>query len=338
MLSNQSLVCICIPCYNNESTILLTLDSILNQSYKNVIIKVFDNASTDGSLAILKAYEKQHKNIKVFQREVNIGAEANFTACIQNMEGDYSAIFHSDDIYSPGIIEEEVKALEDNDISAVFVNAKQIDVDNEVIGSQFLPPEFNGKYFFELEFEELFGLTLKYGNFLTCPSCMAKTEVFKDTIKAWNGKDFKSSADLDIWFRFSRFKKIGVINKYLMNYRLTTSSYSYRNAQLRTVRHDLFLVLDHYIKKSSKRYGHDYNLLILKDNSEIIFNKMLKKEYSIGKYKLDVFNLNNFIRAINNKRILKFYLFAFVLRVSIILGLNKNSLFQNILYKIRFRK
>ena len=40
-MNNQPLVCICIPNYNNEKTISETLDSLVNQTYKNIIIKIF---------------------------------------------------------------------------------------------------------------------------------------------------------------------------------------------------------------------------------------------------------------------------------------------------------
>jgi len=337
-LNNNPLVCICIPNYNNEATLSETLDSIVNQTYKNIIIKIFDNASTDNSIDILREYEKRYSNIKVFQNEKNIGGEANFTKCIENMEGEYSAIFHSDDVYLSTIVEEQVNALLQYDISAVFVNANQINFKGEYIGKQFYPPEFKNNDFISLTFDELFDLTLKYGNFLTCPSCMAETNIYKNKIKYWNGKDFNTSADLDVWFRFSQYKKIGLINKYLMSYRLSTESYSYNSARVRTKRHDLFLVLDYYINLRGEYNKMDYNLLILKDNTEIVFNKLVKKDYDINEYKLDVFNLKNIKSVIRNKRILKYYIFALIIKLVITTGLKNNNFAITLLCKIRFRK
>ena len=337
-MNKNPLVCICIPNYNNENTISETLDSIINQTYKNIIIKVFDNASTDESINILRKYENNHSNIQVFQNDTNIGGEANFTKCIQNMEGEYSAIYHADDVYMPTIIEEQVNALSSNDISAIFVNANQINENGVIIGKQFYPTEFTDKNFLKLNFNELFYLTLKYGNFLTCPSCMAKTSIYKIEIKSWNGNDFHTSADLDVWLRFSQNKEIGIINRCQMNYRLSTSSYSYSNAKLRTKRHDLFLVLNFYMKKLSMEKNNYYNLLLLKDNSEIVFNKLMKQEFNLDSYYLDIFNINNFINAVNNKRLFKYYLFAISLKLLIAIGLKKNNYFLGLLYKIRFKK
>ena len=132
MMSSNPLVCICIPNYNNEKTIAETLDSLIAQTYDNIIIKVFDNASTDSSIEILNEYSRKHHNIHVYKNEKNIGGEANFTKCIENMEGEYSAIFHSDDVYFSTIIEEQVALLHDNkDIVAVSTNALRLNGDSK---------------------------------------------------------------------------------------------------------------------------------------------------------------------------------------------------------------
>ena len=52
-MNNQPLVCICIPNYNNEKTISETLDSLVNQTYKNIIIK---NTLSTMQAAILLRY------------------------------------------------------------------------------------------------------------------------------------------------------------------------------------------------------------------------------------------------------------------------------------------
>mgnify|MGYP003978450967 FL=1 len=83
---NQPLVSICIPHFNNKNTISQTLDSLLSQTYQNIVIKVFDNVSDDGSWEIVKEYAEKYSNIRAFQNSENIGGEANFTECIQGLE------------------------------------------------------------------------------------------------------------------------------------------------------------------------------------------------------------------------------------------------------------
>ena len=54
MKKNSPIVYINIPTFNNEKTIKQTLYSILNQTYKNIRVKVIDNGSTDKTLLKLK--------------------------------------------------------------------------------------------------------------------------------------------------------------------------------------------------------------------------------------------------------------------------------------------
>ena len=61
------LVTICIPTYNVESTLGSTIESIINQSYKNIIIKIVDNCSSDKTLKIAASFKD--KRIKIFLDE-----------------------------------------------------------------------------------------------------------------------------------------------------------------------------------------------------------------------------------------------------------------------------
>ncbi|KAB7887409.1 glycosyltransferase [Poseidonibacter ostreae] len=91
-------------------------------------------------MKILRLYEAKYPHIQVFQNETNIGGEANFTKCIQNMEGEYAAIYHADDVYMPTIVEEEVKFLINNlDCNSVSTSGYEIDDKSIIIGQRFTP-------------------------------------------------------------------------------------------------------------------------------------------------------------------------------------------------------
>ena len=63
--------------YNGEKYIKEQIESILNQTYKNIQIIISDDCSKDGTRQILKEYEKNDK-IKVFYQEENLGYVKNF--------------------------------------------------------------------------------------------------------------------------------------------------------------------------------------------------------------------------------------------------------------------
>ena len=314
-MNNQPLVCICIPNYNNEKTISETLDSLVNQTYKNIIIKIFDNASTDNSMKILKEYEAKYPYIQVFQNETNIGGEANFTKCIENMEGEYSAIYHADDLYHSTMLETQIKYLIQHEISAVFVRANLIDENSKLIGEQFFPDELKDKVYHQFDFEQLFSLILKYDNFLITPSVMAKTDIYKNQIQSWNGDKFKTSADLDVWLRFSEIKDIGIITDKLISYRISTASFSYRTKFKRVESRDMFLVIDYYLNK----YNHynfnkdDYEYLKFKDNIIVIGNKIYSKQFVLSR-EIKLFNYKLIKMIIFDNQKMKIFIYAFFLK------------------------
>ena len=294
-MSDLPLVCICIPNFNNATTLPGTLDSLINQTYKNIIIQVFDNASTDNSLAILEKYIQKYENIKVFKNSKNIGGEANFSKCIQNMIGDYSAIYHSDDVYMPTIVEEEVNALANENISAVFTGGIIIDEKGKVTGRVPIPKVFmNDKGFSKLSFDELIKSNLKYDNFLICPSAMTKTKIYKEIIKVWDGSKYKTAADIDVWLRFAELNNIGIITEPLIQYRLAESSFSFRRLKSRVILKDYFLVMDAYLSRVdvkkilSKNDYENYHFLKFKDHVVIEKNSIINGIITENQIKIDL--------------------------------------------------
>jgi hypothetical protein len=121
-------------------------------------------------------------------------------------------------------------------------------------------------------------LTFKYGNFITCPSVLVKTQAYLENIKVWNGGQFKTSADLDVWLRLAKVGDLVAIRKKLIRYRVADASFSYRIAKVRVARHDIFLVLDQY--KNAENIN-DYNFLILKDQAIRSLNIIRSKKYDV---------------------------------------------------------
>ena len=65
MTEKQPLVSVIVPIYNVESYLSKCIDSILEQTYKNLEIILIDDGSTDTSGKIADKYSKKHKNIAV---------------------------------------------------------------------------------------------------------------------------------------------------------------------------------------------------------------------------------------------------------------------------------
>ena len=97
-------VSIIVPVYNVEEYLKECLDSIVNQSFKDIEIICVDDGSTDGSLAILKDYEEQDDRIIVISQE-NHGVGKARNVGLKKAVGDYILFVDSDDWIYPDAIE-----------------------------------------------------------------------------------------------------------------------------------------------------------------------------------------------------------------------------------------
>lgn len=106
------LISIAVPIYNEEIYIASALDSLLNQTYSNIQILVFDNASTDLTGKICQQYAKKHSNIKYFAAEKNIGAAANYEKALSFASGEYFMWAGGHDLWSSELVSECIKDLQ----------------------------------------------------------------------------------------------------------------------------------------------------------------------------------------------------------------------------------
>jgi glycosyltransferase involved in cell wall biosynthesis len=244
------LVCICIPTFNAQATIVETLLSILNQTYTHLSVVVVDNASSDNTVTLVEEFADAR--VKIHRNPVNLGGEGNFTRCVELAHGKYTAIFHADDVYQPTMVELQVAFLEAHpQAGAVFTEARLINEAGDSIGVITAPAKLQsltGEY----DFPNIFRTVLKHANFLICPSAMVRTEVYQRDVKIWQGTEFGTSADLDVWFKILLRHPIGILRKPLINYRISTNQHS-SGLRARITRSDMFRVLDHYLELPNVR-------------------------------------------------------------------------------------
>ena len=101
---NSDLVSIIIPVYNVEKYLKKCLDSVINQTYKNIEIIIINDGSTDNSLKICQNYEKKYSNIKVINQN-NQGLSAARNKGIDESKGKYITFIDSDDYYDLDAVE-----------------------------------------------------------------------------------------------------------------------------------------------------------------------------------------------------------------------------------------
>lgn len=101
---NQPLVSVIVPCYNVEQYLPKCIDSILNQTYKNLEVWLVDDGSPDKCGAICDEYAKKDGHIKVIHKKNGGLADARNVA-LDVMTGEYVVCVDSDDYISSTHIE-----------------------------------------------------------------------------------------------------------------------------------------------------------------------------------------------------------------------------------------
>ncbi|UVL28181.1 glycosyltransferase [Pseudomonas donghuensis] len=116
----MAVVSIMMPTYNAEKYIAAALDSILQQDYPAIQIVVADDASADGTQAIIRSYvERYPGKITPIFNERNVGVTRNCNIALSQCVGDYVSLFAGDDIMLPGKLSNQV-ALMDSDPECVL--------------------------------------------------------------------------------------------------------------------------------------------------------------------------------------------------------------------------
>lgn len=114
-------ISIIIPVYNSERYLKKCLDSILNQTYKNLEIILIDDGSEDGSLKIMNEYKKNDKRIKIIKKN-NSGVSSSRNIGIKNSTGEFITFIDSDDAIDMRYFEKTMKYFNDTEIDIVCTN------------------------------------------------------------------------------------------------------------------------------------------------------------------------------------------------------------------------
>ncbi len=91
------LLSVIVPVYNKKERLAYCIESILNQSYKNIEIILVDDGSTDGSSVICDQYDRDYKCVKVIHKK-NEGAVVARYKGAQFATGEYVGFVDADDI------------------------------------------------------------------------------------------------------------------------------------------------------------------------------------------------------------------------------------------------
>ncbi len=103
-------VTLAVPLFNAEAFVAATLRSLLNQTYPDFELLVFDNASTDRSAAIAGSFADPR--LRLLQCPRTMSAEANWNRGLEEARGRHFKLVCADDLLEPDCLERQVAVLE----------------------------------------------------------------------------------------------------------------------------------------------------------------------------------------------------------------------------------
>ena len=109
-INEQPLVTVYIPTFNRLELLQRAVESVRNQTYKNLEIIVVDDCSTDGTQEYLMKLSKEDERVRYFLKEKNSGACVSRNIAIENAKGEFVTGLDDDDFFEKNRINMFLKA------------------------------------------------------------------------------------------------------------------------------------------------------------------------------------------------------------------------------------
>ena len=127
------LVSVIMPAYNSNEFIVMAIESVIAQDYKNWELIIVDDASKDATVNTIQNYIKKDARIKIFRNQTNRGAGYSRNKAIKEAEGEFIAFLDADDLWKPEKLSMQLKFCEENNAKIVFSSYERIKENGETL-------------------------------------------------------------------------------------------------------------------------------------------------------------------------------------------------------------
>ena len=209
-------VSIILTSYNHEKFIKKSIESVLNQTYKDFRLIILDDCSSDSSWDIIQQFDDER--IVAIRNPKNLRTEGFYKALHQYIDGTYLAVHHSDDEWVPDKLEKQVAFMDGHpDIAACFTQVQVIDEEENVYSDEegFYYNLFNQKNRSRFEWLNYFFYN---GNCLCHPSVMIRSHLFFQEEMFDFG--FAQIPDFSRWVRICLRHDIYILPEKLTRFRI----------------------------------------------------------------------------------------------------------------------
>lgn len=216
----QIKISVVLPVFNAERWLKEAIDSVLNQTFREFELLIYDDGSTDTSPQILKEYKDSR--IKIHTLNQNKGLIYCLNQGLKDAEGEYIARMDADDVCHPMRFEKQLEYLEQN--KEVGICGTQI----SILNSDF-------KHRRPCSDDELRWRIFK-GSPFAHPTVLIRTEVLRSNNLNYN-RDAYVAEDFDLWWKLAFHCKLANLNEELLNYRIHEAQESSAKSQVQINNH-----------------------------------------------------------------------------------------------------
>jgi glycosyltransferase involved in cell wall biosynthesis len=179
-MRNSPLVSVLMVTYNSGAYVADAINSVLQSSYLNFELIISDDASSDGTWALIQSFEDER--IRNYKQRKNLGEYPNRQFSISKAKGTYCLFVDGDDLIYPNALEEMVKSMEQFPKAVLGISRPE----NEEYGAR--PVYLTARDTFEIQYftHDILGLSLARNIFRT--SALQQMNAFPTN--HINGDDF----------------------------------------------------------------------------------------------------------------------------------------------------
>lgn len=183
-----SLVTIYIPTFNRLELLKRSINSVLNQTYRNIEIIVVDDYSTDGTQEFLKKISEEDGRIRYFLKETNSGACVSRNIAIKNANGEFITGLDDDDYFEPNRIDLFIQSwgVRDKSVIALCSLYTVKNKDKFISSKKFMKKKI-------ISFNDMFLTNLVGNQVFTETSSLRAINGFNENLDCWQ--------DIDCWLR-----------------------------------------------------------------------------------------------------------------------------------------
>jgi glycosyltransferase involved in cell wall biosynthesis len=210
--NGKQLVSVCIPSYNSAKYLNTSIKSVLAQTYDNFELVIVDNDSKDNTPEIVSSFHDER--IKYIKNPKTVPMAENWNVCLRLAKGKYVSILHADDALLPGMLENGVLVMENNDdVGYVYSGVNIINENGDIVSSVLPYPDNSIK-----DGSQQFSSHI-LGNYFYCPSVLVRKKCYETA--GYFDPTIANAADWDMWLRIELASyRVAYTAKILANYRI----------------------------------------------------------------------------------------------------------------------